>query len=269
MNKKYLIIAAVLVVAAAAPATQIDFTDEEFEDVAYNELYSLIAPFTETAPNRYCEGKSFYAANFRLVPGRITFYDVVGSLNAYAYIGYFGPGDTPTLEGLISKAIEKYDERENYISPMEPVPGERIPYREFCLRVFPELLYTNYIILGVNVNEAAFIDVRHELPPIIMKQKRAEDAAAEYFGADEVEFVRYIWGSKVYGYEYSDGESSVIIPFVYRGNYVDVEHVYTREEVNRNIEEFKKRDEAVDDDMKAAYKIFWDRYARTDKPSSE
>lgn len=245
-----------------ARGTQIDFTDEEFEDVAYHELYSMIGPFTETAPNKYCEGKSFYEANFRLVPGRITFYDIAGNPNAYVYVGYFGPGETPTLEGLISKSMETYDERENYISPKKPIVGERTPYREFCLRVFPELLYTNYIILGVNVNEAAFIDARSGVPPIILARKSAEDAAREYFGVEGVEFVRYIWGSKVYGYEYSDGERSVIIPFVFHGSYVDEEHIYTREEVDANVEEFRRRDEAVDDYMKGAYKNFWDRWQK-------
>ncbi len=102
-----------------------------------------------------------------------------------------------------------------------------------------------------------------------MCQKRAEDAARKYFGVENVEYVRYIWGSKVNGYEYSDGENSVIVPFVFPGSYVDVEHIYTREEVNRDIEDFKKRDEELYDYMRGAYKNFWDRYYRSKKASVE
>jgi hypothetical protein len=269
---KEVVIAATLALLAAggpAAATQIDFADEEFEDVAHRELFSSLRPYADQAPDLYSEGADFYEANFRLVTGRLTLNDIAGNPNAYVYIGYFGPGETPTLESLISKAIETYDERENYMWPKKSIVGERTPYREFCLRVFPEILYTNYIILGVNLNEAAFVDLHSQLPPIILVRKSAEDAAREYFGVSDVGFVQYIWGSKIYGYEYSDGERNIIIPFVYHGSYADVERIYTREEVDANIEEFTQRDEAVDDYMRGAYKTFWDMYSQTKKPSAE
>lgn len=270
MNKINFVIAITLAAAVGVtPATQIDFTDEEFEEVAYHELYSLLRPHAEQAPNRFSEGADYYEAHFRLIPGRITLNDISGNPNAYVYIGYFGAGETPTLEELISKSAETYSERDDYIWPKKPLVGGRIPYREFCLRVFPELLYTNFIILGVNVTEAAFIEQHSGLPPIILAQESAEDAAREYFDADDVEFVQYIWGSKVYGYEYSDGEKNIMIPFVYQGSYADVEHIYTREEVDANIDEFKIRDEAVDGYMRDVYKNFWDGYYRNKKAAIE
>lgn len=239
-------------------ATQIDFNDEQFEDAAYHELYSLIGPLTETAPNRYCEGKSFYESNFRLVPGRITLYDVTGNPNAYVYIGYFGDGETPTIAGLVSKSIETYYERKKIPEITMRAADPTAAYREFCQNVFPELLYTNYIILGVNLREAAYEYIRHTLPKIILDQKAAEDKAKAYLGKGSVRFIRYIWGSKINGYEYSDGEKNVVIPFDVRRQCVDVERVYTREEIDANIETFRERDEKMDSDMRKAYKKFWD-----------
>jgi hypothetical protein len=251
--------AASLVYVAAATATQIDFTDEEFEDAAYHELYSLIGTFTETAPNRYCEGKSFYESKFRLVQGRITFYDISGNPNAYVYIGYFGPGETPTIDDIITKSIITYEERRKIPEITMGALDATAAYREFCQGVFPELLYTSYIILGVNREEAAYEYARSTLPKIVLWQKAAEDKAIEYFGNENVEFIGYIWGSKVNGYEYSDGERNIIIPFDMGKNRILLDPVYTREEIDANINEFKTRDGEVDRYMREAYKRFWDR----------
>jgi hypothetical protein len=133
-----------------------------------------------------------------------------------------------------------------------------VTYREFCKKHFPELLYTNYIILGVNLEEAAYEYLRDTLPHNILHQKHAEDMAMGYFGTKNVSFVRYIWGSKINGYEYTDGNNNIVIPFDIHNRYFYPKRVFTREEIDSNINDFAVRDENLDRYMRGAYKNFWD-----------
>ncbi len=229
--------AAGLVSATLAAATQIDFTDDQFEKVAYKILLNQVRVNTRFNPQIYDKGIDYYEGKFRLMPGKILLEDIKGEPSAYIYMGYFGGGETPTAEDFVVKSVSRNDEVWSYLSDITYDPQA---YKRFFESVFPEYIYTNSVILGVNTADAAYFESRSEIPHIIQNQKGAETLAKEYFDAEEITLVRYIWGlnSKITGYEFTDGRNRIIVPFDINKKQLSNDNILTREEIDRDIDSY-------------------------------
>jgi hypothetical protein len=175
------------------------------------------------------------AFDVRLVPGQIPLYTINGDIAAYLYIAYAIPGPLPTLEDIISAARESYDAVQEY--RYGETPG-RENWREFYSKVFPYKITCAYEIVGINEGWPS-TEGSCGVPELIMKQKAADEAARGYFGSGEFEFIRYIYCSKLNGYEYSDGHESIIVPFDTLTGELKSESIIKRAEVDANLNEYK------------------------------
>jgi hypothetical protein len=234
--KRLLCVVALVALAAGANA-EVEFTEEQFEKVAAKVLLNQVQVNTRFNPQIYDKGPEYYADKFRLMPGRLLLCGIDGEPSAYIYMGYFGDGDTPTVEDVVAKSVSYHDEIWAYLSTMSYDPQG---YKHFFETTFPEYIYTGSIILGINADDAAYFESRCEIPHIIQNQKTAEDRAKEYLRSEEIALVRYIWSlrSKINGYEFTDGKSNIIVPFDINLRSFSEDEVYKREEVDLNIEQY-------------------------------
>ncbi len=237
---KYIVTVAAVAAGAAGAAradAKVDYTDEQFEKVAAKVLLSQVKVNTRFNPQIYTKGPEYYAEKFRLMPGRLQLYGIDGAPSAYIYMGYFGEGETPTVEDIVAKSLSRHDELWNYLSNMTYDPPG---YKSFFESVFPEYNYTNSVILGVNTADEAYFEGRSEIPDIVQNQKGAEDLAKRYFDSENITLVRYIWGlsSKINGYEFSNGRNSIIVPFDINTRRLSKDIIYTREEIDRDIDSY-------------------------------
>jgi hypothetical protein len=237
MKKLLCVVALGAVTAAAWADGNVGFTDEQFEKVAYKILLNHVEPNTRCNPQIYGKSTDYYEAKFRLMPGRILLHDIKGEPSAYIYMGYFGEGKTPTVEDVVAKSISRHDEFWSYLSNMTYDPQG---YKRFFESTFPEYIYTSSIILGVNAADAAYFESRSDIPHIIQNQKGAEDLAKGYFNSEDITLVRYIWGlsSKINGYEFSNGQNRIIVPFDIHTRRLFIDSIYTREEIDRDIDSY-------------------------------
>lgn len=167
----------------------------------------------------------------RLINDQIPLYTVDRYVAAYLYIAYAFPGPLPTFEDIVSGALESYDAREEYYASID-----RPDWREFYKETFPYDISCAFEIVGVNEKWPSS-EGSVGIPRIILNRKKAERAARDYYGTDKFSFVRYIYCSRLMGYEYTNGEKNIIIPF-HRSGVVDSEKVMPRDEIDMRIEEY-------------------------------
>lgn len=169
----------------------------------------------------------------RLIPGQLPMYTIDGHLGGYLYIAYAVPGPLPTFEEIINCARENYDIIYEYI--WSDIREE--PWREFWSRNFPYRLTCSYQFVGTtrywleSEESAGF-------PPVLIYQKGAENAARDYYGSDDFEFVRYIYCSKLNGYEFTNGRENIIVPYDTLKRWIYPDEVKSMADVEAEIEKY-------------------------------
>jgi len=169
----------------------------------------------------------------RLIPRQIPLYTIDGHVAAYLYIAYAVPGPLPTFEEITASAREAYPAIKEYIWSMDRKENRS----EFYGRVFPYRITCAYEIVGVTEQWPRGPSTCG-IPEMIMYRREAEDAAREFYGADDYEFVRYVYCSKLNGYEFTKAGENILVPFDTLTKEVLTDGVVRMSEVERNIVEY-------------------------------
>lgn len=171
----------------------------------------------------------------RLLNGQIPLYTIDGEVAAYIYIAYVVPGPLPSIEEIITKAKKISGARDDFMRNRERTGAS---LREFYREHFPYGNNCVFALYGVNEHCTSAIK-KQGLPKIIYSLKKAEDAARDYYGSNEFEYVKFIFCSKKQGYEFTNGRQNIIIPTYWRSGTVDPQDIVTRDEVDANIEDYR------------------------------
>lgn len=242
MNRRIVGLAAVFILAAAAFAGEMKsdpanyyLDPEEIRPYVLEELKGFL-------PSWMGKGHPFghlTAFDVRLVEGQLPLYTIEGDVAAYIYIAYVVPGPLPTLEDIVGNAragMEVYadfDESHFRAEPFDLIGAfaERYPYEFTCV----------HAIVGVN-EEWPYGEYCAHVPTIILRRPAGEDAARNYYGSDGFKFVRYIYCSNLQGYEFTDGETDIVVP-VDRFGTVDEDLIKTRADIDTRLEEYIRKTE--------------------------
>jgi len=229
-----------LVFAAAATAGEIK-SDPENYYLEPEEIRPIVRDSIETTImlNNQHEGETTFsgvkAFDVRLVPGQIPMCTIEGDVAAYLYIAYAIPGPLPTLEEIILRARDSYEFVREYLNSVD-----RPDWHEFFKETYPYEITCAYEFVGVT-EKWPDTEGSCGIPAIITKQKGAEDAARKYYGSSDIELVRYIYCSRLNGYEFSDGHENIIVPFNIMKREVDGAGIIKRVDVNADLDEYIQR----------------------------
>jgi hypothetical protein len=171
----------------------------------------------------------------RLLDGQIPLYTIDGEVAAYIYIAYVVPGPLPAIDEIITKAKKISDARDDSMRNRERTGAS---LREFYREHFPYANNCVFALYGVNEHCTSGIE-KQGLPKIIYSLKKAEDAARDYYGSGDFEYVGFVFCSKKQGYEFTDGRRNIIVPTYWRSGIIYPEDIVTRDEVEANIDDYR------------------------------
>ena len=176
----------------------------------------------------------------RLIPGQLPLYTIDGRVAAYLYIAYAFPGPLPTFEEITAGAHEAYPAIKQHIWSVNREENRG----EFYGRVFPYNIKCAYEIVGVTDRWPRKTSTCG-IPEIIMYRREAEEAAEDFYGTRDYEFVRYIYCSKLNGYEFSGAGENILVPFDTLTGEVLTDSVIRMLEVETDIDEYVYTPNAV------------------------
>lgn len=186
----------------------------------------------------------------KLIDSYIPIYELNGNVVGYFFVGYIGGESVPTFDRLIEASIESKDDLDNALRVNKY--DSTNAYRKY----FPYALDCVYARVGTGVYgpNISFI-LSPGLPEFILRFKEAK-TCAETFLNHNVEFVNLLIIPGYWAYEFSDGETNVLVPFDEMGT-INRDEMKTRAEAD--ADKGQELYPAVDEMRVETWRDWWRR----------
>jgi len=160
--------------------------------------------------------------DIRLVDGNIPIFDLDGNVAGYYFIATVVPGEVPTIDDIYAQSILAYPKLKDALNEDEYINNPPKAYDRF----FPYYLgcWSAAVWVG-DYGPVLFYGSHPHLPNAVYDFGRAAKKAVDYFGRDDITFVRFLIvriDNAAFAYEFTNRTENILIPFDEDGRMYDI-----------------------------------------------